>query len=327
MPTPTNGQGNVPFATRTRTGITANDFVRITGTSFTTPIVVTTGFAHGFNTGDTVEQEGCQDPNANSSTYATTTTNGCFVISVLTPTTYSLNGTIGTLAGGSGGYAVSYEVQPGFNLPNGGEPASMVTLSPILQGLMNAIPWLYRLTGKRRTHMTYYGSPAAAPTTLAALTSAYATPWGSVATPTALTVYTIPGTLTALSSLSNDISGSASPIVGLVDELDIEYQATITCTLPALPTTIAIYASDGTNTTVFYDAVSLIQTVDAPSDATFVPISLRRIVTGISLSNLGLTIPGPISFGLVAIPFDSSSGQIVSMRSSAQITVVQRRLN
>lgn len=325
MPTPTNGQGNVPFATRTTTGLTPATFVPIVGTSHATPIVVTTAFNHGFNTGDTVEQEGCQDPNANSETYATSTTNGCFVISVLTPTTYSLNGTVGTLAGGSAGYAASYEVQPGANLPNAGEPASMVTLSPILQGLMNAIPWLYRLTGKRRTHMTYYGSPPLAPTTLAALEAAFSSPWGGVGAPTAFTVYPITGTLTPFANLTSDFVSTTHPsVVELTDELDIEYQTTIVWESPASePGSVVLYLSDGTNTAFFYDTAALTQT----GATTTAPISLRRIVTGAALSNLGLSIPGPLSVGLAAIPYGSHSGQGVVLYSSAQVTVVQRRLN
>lgn len=48
------------------------------------------------------------------------------------------------------GYAVNYEVQPAFTIPSPGEPASMVTLGPVLEGLANAIPWLNRRCGTER---------------------------------------------------------------------------------------------------------------------------------------------------------------------------------
>jgi hypothetical protein len=303
--------------------------VRIASTTATNPIVVTTATPHGFNTGDSVEQEGCPDPNANSSTYASATTNGLFVISVLTPTTYELNGTTGTFAGGAVGYAVSYEVQPAFALPNAGEPASMVTLSPILQGLMNAIPFLYRLTGKRRTHMTYHGNPATAPVTLASLIPGLGSPWSTTFAVTSGTVYNMPNTLTPIAGLLNDIGNTSSttPVFEPTDELDVEYQTSASFfTSSPDPCFIVLCVSDGANVGYFYDTAALITPGDS-SPRIQVPLSLRRVVNGAHLQALGLTLPRPLFVGLAAIPSGSDASAVLEIFSPAQITVVQRRYN
>ena len=137
MSTVMNGNGSIPSAT---TG--AQTRVAIVSSTHATPIVVTTG-THGFNTGDTVEIEG----------HATNTAaNAVWQITVQSPTTFVLNGSVGNGVGGATGYAIDYEIQPAYTLPSPGQAASMVDVGPVLEGLSNTTPYLYRRIGKWRLY-------------------------------------------------------------------------------------------------------------------------------------------------------------------------------
>ena len=145
MPTVFNGNGTLVSPT---TG--ANTIISITSISTATPQVVTGG-THGFNTGDTVEVQG------NSGL-----ANGLWQITVLSPTTYALNGSPGGFGtGGTGGYAIDYELQPAYQGPADGELADAGTLLPIVEGLSNLAPFLYRAAGQYRTYGYYTNVNAA----------------------------------------------------------------------------------------------------------------------------------------------------------------------
>lgn len=212
------GDGTKPAPTGT-----AIPFLGVAGTTWSSglPIAVQTSGPHGWYSGDTVELEGLQDPGANST----------FVITVTDSTHFTLNGSAaaGTLAtGGAFGYAFDYGVQPAFQVAAPGELASMQTLTPVLQGIFNAIPFLYRLLGRRRTHLCYYGPPPLGRSTYAGY---FSSSWAQVSPTTGGSAYghfPIIGTMASLLSLAPTDGPSASPIVGVDDELDVAYVTTAT---------------------------------------------------------------------------------------------------
>jgi hypothetical protein len=117
--------------------------VAISAVANTTPIEVTTSGAHGFNTSDTIEQEGTGG-----------IADGQYQITKVDSTHYLLNGTTAN-GTASAGYAIDYELQPGIQIPSPGDAASMVTLAPCLQAPINALPFLYRRAGKWRFYNEY----------------------------------------------------------------------------------------------------------------------------------------------------------------------------
>jgi hypothetical protein len=128
--------GNGTLVTPTQNPVTR---IPISVVANTTPIEITTGGAHGFNTGDTIEQEGTSVSSAN----------GQFQITVVDSTHYRLNGTVAD-GGGSGGYAVDYECQPAIIIPANGDLADMGPIGAAMEGLANPVPFLYRRTGQLR---------------------------------------------------------------------------------------------------------------------------------------------------------------------------------
>ena len=138
LPWPTSGGG--PAGTGT-------GYVRkaVSGASNAAPIVIQCT-AHGMNTGDTVELEGI---GGNSGA------NGLFQITKVDANDFSLNGSSGTGAYTSGGYAIDYELQPAVYIEQPGNAASMVTLAPVLEASINPQAFLYRRLGKYRFYNDY----------------------------------------------------------------------------------------------------------------------------------------------------------------------------
>ena len=133
-------QGTIPNAT---TG--AQVRVAIVSSTNASPIVVQ-ATAHGFNTGDSIEIEG----------HATNTAaNGQWQITKTDANHFSLNGSTGNGVGGATGYAIHDPSQPALQIPSPSDPASMVTLGPILEGNANPAPYLYRRLGKWRLYNQY----------------------------------------------------------------------------------------------------------------------------------------------------------------------------
>ena len=135
-----NGNGSLPFPT---TGAQVRR--PITGCTSGSPVVVTCP-GHGFNTGDTVEQE---------SVGGNALANGVFQITVQSGNTYALNGVNGGGAYTSGGYAIDYELQPAIVLPAGAELADPGVVGAAFEGNANTAPWLYRRDGKWRLYNQY----------------------------------------------------------------------------------------------------------------------------------------------------------------------------
>jgi hypothetical protein len=138
MSTIYNGAGQVPFPT---SGAWRQVF--ISASTNASPIHITSLGSHAFNTGDSVEVEG-HTVNTNA--------NGQWTITVVDATHFILNGSVGNGVGGATGYCVDYEIQPAYRIPSPGEAASMVTLGPIIEGLANTTPFLYRRCGRFRLH-------------------------------------------------------------------------------------------------------------------------------------------------------------------------------
>jgi hypothetical protein len=315
---PYNGQGDIPTPT-------GSAFVPILSTTNTNPLGVTTAGAHGFNTGDTVEQEGCDDPNANT----------IAVITVTGASSYTLNGIAGTLAGGAHGYAFDYEVQPAIDLPdNITDLADATVAGAIWEALANAIPFLYRRLGRRRIHQVHHGRPTAAPTDITNVS--YFAAWSTTTVPTAGNAAELTGavagatTMTALGLLINDVGGA--PIFEVGDELDISYEGNAAMSAGAAPSTstliLSVKDSAGhiahlTDTGVYLQQFGFNGAVAAAP----VPFNLRRVTKGSELVGLGLVLPSTLSIGLACVPLGSSGATQCSIYGPAQISVVQMRTN
>lgn len=134
MPTIFNGDGAVPFATRPWLPIAITAVTAGTGS---VPIEIT-ATAHGCNTGDTVEIFGTGQVDVDTVSQ----------ITVIDANHFYLNGTQseGTTTSVTA-YAFNYEIQPAFQIPANGELADMGSVAPTLEGLSNAIPYLYKRCG------------------------------------------------------------------------------------------------------------------------------------------------------------------------------------
>lgn len=134
MSTVYNADGTLPEATNPAQ-------VSIVSSTNTTPIVVTTG-THGYADGDTIEIE---------AHLVNTHANGLWTIAVLSPTTFSLNGSVGNGVGGATGYVVDYAVNPLLTLPSDLVDAlDAASVNVPIEGIFNAVPWLYQRTGRLR---------------------------------------------------------------------------------------------------------------------------------------------------------------------------------
>lgn len=131
-----NPDGSIPQATKPWTQ------VAISSSTNASPIVITTSGAHGFTDGDNVEVEGHA---------VNTAANGNWKITVLTVTTFSLNGSTGNGVGGATGYAVDYSVNPLLTLPADlVDLMNVSSINPAIEGAANAIPFLYKRAGQYR---------------------------------------------------------------------------------------------------------------------------------------------------------------------------------
>ena len=114
----------------------------ISAVANTSPIAITcTG--HGYNTGDTIEQEGTSG-----------IADGQFQITKTSANAYTLNG---TTANGTAttGYSIDYELLPATTIPANGELIDMGPLGAALEGSINPVPFLYRRQGKWRLYNQY----------------------------------------------------------------------------------------------------------------------------------------------------------------------------
>lgn len=197
-------QGNATVVVPTKG---AGTHIVIVATTNATPVVIETFGAHGFYSGDSIEVEGT----------GIATVDGLWVVTVLTSTTFELNGSTAPGSASILGYCINYEVQPALQVPLPGEPASAVTSIPPLQGLANTEPWHYRNSGKYRLYNVYTGLVPASP----GINLAYSSAWTFISSVSASET-NIPKAGFSLDLLLNGNPGSgAAPIVGPNDFLDV----------------------------------------------------------------------------------------------------------
>ena len=100
--------------------------LQITGTTNTTPIEVTTA-AHSYGTGDRVEIEGAEDPNAA----------GVWNVTVTSSTEFTLDGSVGTLAGGAFGTASNWTILPNTTIPSDGDLVDATNANTPVENALN----------------------------------------------------------------------------------------------------------------------------------------------------------------------------------------------
>jgi hypothetical protein len=111
----------------------------IAGTTNATPIKVNVT-THGYATGDSVEVFGSQDPNAF----------GQWNITYVDADHFTLDGSVGTLAGAALGFVKNYSVLPYASIPSDGDLVDATNANTPVENSLNGGPFLYRLTGAQR---------------------------------------------------------------------------------------------------------------------------------------------------------------------------------
>lgn len=291
MSTVFNGNGSLVSATSG-----SSRRVTISSIANTTPIQVT-ATAHGFNTGDTVYQEGC----------APTAANGDFQIAVINANTYSLNG---TTASGSGSattaIAIDYELQPAYTLPANGDLADVGTIGPIVEGLSNLGPYLYKRAGSYRLHYIIEGS----------FTTSIGSTWSASTVTT-----TTPGsyTMASASALFGFSGAPPAPVSRTGDLLEIIFSTT--AGLPSSSQSVVIAPminwNGGAGNVQTGSAVVL---ANASGSAINVPITLSALVPNFSHDQ------NTFDFSLGAWLITAGSVS-VNLLSPYQITLKQWRPN
>ena len=197
MSTKYNGQATLVSPTK---GASAR--VAISAVANTSPIAITTSGAHGFNTGDSIEQEGTSG-----------IADGQYQITKVDGTHYLLNG---TTAGGtaSTGYAIDYELLPAVTIPANGELGDMGPLGSALEGAYDPMPFLYRRLGKWRFY-NQYNIIAGDLISLPYITN----PWSANANFTSTSFATLANSTFSLESFSD--TPSLPPIVATGDMLEV----------------------------------------------------------------------------------------------------------
>jgi len=118
--------------------------IAISSSTNATPIVVTTGSAHGFSPGDTVVVENHA---------VNTNANGRWVVlATPTGTTFSLAGSTGNGVGGATGYVIDYNVGPAITIPSDGDDFKAGAFNPAYQALEDHAPFLYERVGAYRLY-------------------------------------------------------------------------------------------------------------------------------------------------------------------------------
>lgn len=134
------------------------------------PIVVTFASSTGIQNGDTIEIEGH---------LTNTAANGLWVATLVSGSTvYSLNGSTGNGVGGNTGWATDYTLNPLLTIPSDGDLINAATVNTPIEGISNAIPFLYRGLGKYRFYDSYtttYGTNSGGPPVWSTTTTGSAT--------------------------------------------------------------------------------------------------------------------------------------------------------
>lgn len=301
-----NGQGDAPAQTN-------GALAFIASTTNATPLGVTTTAPHGYNSGDTVEQFGADDPNAI----------GVFVITKTGASSYTLNGIAGTLNGGAHGYAQDFEVLPALTLPDNADLGDATVAGAVWEGLADTVPWLNRRAGTFRLYNRISGLVAGNVTD-------FFTEWGH----------------TALAAAINELSGTEAPllfaggkpwIVAPGDLLDFSYSGTLSFSSTAHDSYLVPYYTDGTH--VMYDNGADVPGFFFPGAGRVakaaggaiaqlpIPFTLRRQITQTQLVGGGLTsLNAGIKIGLAGIP-SATSGDSMYLYGPFHLTVNHYKTN
>lgn len=142
MPTTYNGDGVIPIS------VNGWGRQRIVSITATTPVqVILSGTTSGFNNGDTVGVEGV-------SIY--TALNGLWVITTLSTTGFSLNGSTAGTGGTTSGYALDYSVLPQVQLPSDGvDLRNAASVNAPLEAAFNLAPYQYKRHGAYSLYQVY----------------------------------------------------------------------------------------------------------------------------------------------------------------------------
>jgi hypothetical protein len=85
-----------------------------------------------------------------------TNANGLWAITVLSSTTFSLNGSSGNGVGVATGYAIDYSINPLITIPDDGDALVASSVNPAFEGIFNPVPYLYQRTGRYRLYNSCY---------------------------------------------------------------------------------------------------------------------------------------------------------------------------
>ena len=204
MATLYNGQGTLISPTKG-----AGARVAISAVANTSPIAITTSGAHGFNSGDSIEQEG-----------TSSVADGQFQITKVDGTHYLLNG---TTANGTAttGYAIDYELLPAVTIPANGELVDMGPLGEAIEGAFDPVPFLYRRAGKWRLYNQYdiiAGNVITTPF--------YSNPWSANANFTSTSFVALANATFTFESAS-DLPSGPPPVFASGDFIDVALSFTV----------------------------------------------------------------------------------------------------
>jgi hypothetical protein len=116
-----------------KAAITNSTAKTVSGATNASPIVITTSTSHTFHDGDTV---------VIASVGGNTAANGTWTISVLTSTTFELDGSTGSGAYTSGGTATDVSMLPAATVPSDGDDLTAASIVPALENILDKLAFL-----------------------------------------------------------------------------------------------------------------------------------------------------------------------------------------
>lgn len=171
----------------------------ITSSTNTSPIVVNISAGPGTNDQDTVEVSGHQ---------TNTNANGVWTVTKISPTQYSLNGSVGNGVGGATGKWQDFSLTPAISIPGDGDLASAGSINPAFEGTADMAPFLYRLTGAYRLINVYsatFGNSTVAPVPAYGSTTTASASFVNVTGQTAILATALGGLFTGTPLQTNDL--------------------------------------------------------------------------------------------------------------------------
>jgi hypothetical protein len=282
----------------------------VAGATNASPIVMNV-VAHGFNTGDSVEQEGIG---------GNTAANGLFQITRVDANHYNLNGTTGNGAYTSGGYAIDYELQPALSMPTNGTLADVNDVVAMGEGLSNPAPYLYRAAGKWKLYNQFYGLTGNILYTQDQTAPYYS---ANVTSATQAEISSSGNSPVTLESLSDTPSGPV-PIIGAADLLEFNITGSILVGSNSLPDvgTLAILPCFVQGSNVQF-CIGM-QTFGATDEPVYAGFSLTGMINTSVMASAGIVLPGALSIGL-ATGLRKTPGGTLSINLNGQLSYVVKQ--